>query len=118
MRIQKNINDLTERYEPDDDDESDKHLEARDRRYSCLTSLPKLLYRNILPKYNRLLVRSSSSIFHVTKEIGSYYIFSFSKNTTRCNEGIACEQIHVLKHSLKNRNYISMKVVMKIQMGK
>ena len=39
MRIQKNLNDLTERYEPDDDDESDKHLEARDRRYSCLTCL-------------------------------------------------------------------------------
>ena len=36
MRIQKNLNDLTERYESDDDDESDKHLEARDRRYSCL----------------------------------------------------------------------------------
>ena len=29
-RIQKNLNDLTERY--DEDDESDKHLEARDRR--------------------------------------------------------------------------------------
>ena len=42
MRIQKNINDLTERYEShddDDDDESDKHLEARDRRYSCLIYL-------------------------------------------------------------------------------
>ena len=37
VRICKNINDLTERYEDDDDDESDKHLEARDRRYSCLT---------------------------------------------------------------------------------
>ena len=37
MRIQKNLNDLTERYESDDDDQSDKHLEARDRRYSCLT---------------------------------------------------------------------------------
>jgi len=35
MRIQKNLNDLTERYD-DEDDESDKHLEARDRRYSCL----------------------------------------------------------------------------------
>ena len=34
-RIQQNLNDLTERYE-DDNDESDKHLEARDRRYSCL----------------------------------------------------------------------------------
>ena len=34
MRIQKNINDLTERYEShdDDDDESDKHLEARDSK--------------------------------------------------------------------------------------
>ena len=44
MRIQKNLNDLTERYEDDDDDdddESDKHLEARDRRYSCLTSTPQ-----------------------------------------------------------------------------
>ena len=30
------VNDLTERYESDDADESDKHLEARDRRYSCL----------------------------------------------------------------------------------
>ena len=30
------VNDLTERYESDD--ESDKHLEARDRRYSCLMS--------------------------------------------------------------------------------
>ena len=31
------VNDLTERYESDADaDESDKHLEARDRRYSCL----------------------------------------------------------------------------------
>ena len=43
VRTQKNINDLTERYEPDDDDddddESDKHLEARDRRYSCLIFL-------------------------------------------------------------------------------
>ena len=38
MRIEKNLNDLTERYESDDDDESDKHLEARDRRYSCLMS--------------------------------------------------------------------------------
>ena len=28
--------DLTERYDDDEDDESDKHLEARDRRYSCL----------------------------------------------------------------------------------
>ena len=38
VRIQKNLNDLTERYDDDDeDDESDKHLEARDRRYSCLT---------------------------------------------------------------------------------
>ena len=36
MRIQENLNNLTERYESDDDDESDKHLEARDRRYSCL----------------------------------------------------------------------------------
>ena len=40
VRIQKNLNDLTERYDTDDDDddddESDKHLEARDRRYSCL----------------------------------------------------------------------------------
>ena len=39
MRICKNINDLTERYEDEDDDESDKHLEARDRRYSCLTKI-------------------------------------------------------------------------------
>ena len=39
VRICKNINDLTERYEDDDDDESDKHLEARDRRYSCLINL-------------------------------------------------------------------------------
>ena len=33
VRIQKNLNDLTERYksDDDDDDESDKHLEARDR---------------------------------------------------------------------------------------
>ena len=31
-----NLNDLTERCE-DDDDQSDRHLEARDRRYSCLT---------------------------------------------------------------------------------
>ena len=32
------VNDLTERCESHDegDDESDKHLEARDRRYSCL----------------------------------------------------------------------------------
>ena len=32
------VNDLTERCESADDDadESDKHLEARDRRYSCL----------------------------------------------------------------------------------
>ena len=32
------IDDLTERCEShdEDDDESDKHLEARDRRYSCL----------------------------------------------------------------------------------
>ena len=37
VRIPKNLNDLTERYESDDDDESDKHLEARDHRYSCLT---------------------------------------------------------------------------------
>ena len=39
MKIQKNLNDLRERYEDDDDDddESDKHIEARDRRYSCLT---------------------------------------------------------------------------------
>ena len=35
VRILKNLNDLTERYD-DEDDESDKHLEARDRRYSCL----------------------------------------------------------------------------------
>ena len=34
MRIQKNLNDLTERCESDD--QSDKHLEARDCRYSCL----------------------------------------------------------------------------------
>ena len=34
MIIQKNLNDLTERCESDD--QSDKHLEARDRRYSCL----------------------------------------------------------------------------------
>ena len=34
VRLQKNLNDLRERYESDD--ESDKHLEARDRRYSCL----------------------------------------------------------------------------------
>ena len=42
MRIQKNLNDLTERcesHDEDDDDESDKHLEARDRRYSCLIYL-------------------------------------------------------------------------------
>ena len=33
----KYVNDLAERYESDDDDdESDKHLEARDRKYSCL----------------------------------------------------------------------------------
>ena len=37
LRIQKNLYDLTERCEYHDDDESDKHLEARDRRYSCLT---------------------------------------------------------------------------------
>ena len=30
------VNDLTERYESDAD-ESDKYLEVRDRRYSCLT---------------------------------------------------------------------------------
>ena len=30
------VHDLIERYPDDDDDESDKHLEARDRRYSCL----------------------------------------------------------------------------------
>ena len=36
MRIQKNLIDLTERYESDDD-ESEKHLDARDRRYLCLT---------------------------------------------------------------------------------
>ena len=35
VTIQKNLNDLTERCE---DDQSDKHLEARDRRYSCLIS--------------------------------------------------------------------------------
>ena len=35
VRIQKNLDDLTERYESDD--ESDKHLEARDRKYLCLT---------------------------------------------------------------------------------
>ena len=29
--IQKNVNDLTERYDDDEDDESDKHLEAQDR---------------------------------------------------------------------------------------
>ena len=34
VRMQKNFYDLTERCESDD--ESDKHLEARDRRYSCL----------------------------------------------------------------------------------
>ena len=33
VKIQKNLNDLTERCESDDDDQSDKHLEARDRRY-------------------------------------------------------------------------------------
>ena len=32
--------------DPDDDDESDKHLEARDRRYSCLISIFKPI-----PKY-------------------------------------------------------------------
>ena len=46
VRTQKNINDLTERYEPDDDDddddESDKHLQARDRRYSCLKTFKTL----------------------------------------------------------------------------
>ena len=39
MSKQKNLNVLTERYESHDDDESDKHLEARearDRRYLCL----------------------------------------------------------------------------------
>ena len=37
------VNDLTERYESDDADadESDKHLEARDRRYSCLMIILK-----------------------------------------------------------------------------
>ena len=35
LMIQMNLNDLTERCE---DDQSDKHLEARDRRYSCLIS--------------------------------------------------------------------------------
>ena len=39
MRIQRNLNDLTERYESDDDDQSDKHLEARDRIYTCLKFL-------------------------------------------------------------------------------
>ena len=35
VRIQKNIDDLTERCE-DDDDQSDKHLQARDSRCSSL----------------------------------------------------------------------------------
>ena len=39
VRIQRNLNDLTERYESDDDDQSDKHLEARDRIYTCLKFL-------------------------------------------------------------------------------
>ena len=40
VRIQKNLDDLTERCDESDnyDNESDKHLEARDPRYSCLIS--------------------------------------------------------------------------------
>ena len=38
VEILKNLNDLTERCALDDD-ESGKHLEARDRRYSCLIKL-------------------------------------------------------------------------------
>ena len=36
MRIQKNLYDLTKRCESHDNDESDKHIEALDRRYLCL----------------------------------------------------------------------------------
>ena len=32
------VHDLIERYPDDDDDESDKHIKARDRRYSCVIS--------------------------------------------------------------------------------
>ena len=40
MRIQKNIYDLTERYESHDDDESDKHQEARVSTIACLKLIP------------------------------------------------------------------------------
>ena len=40
VRIQKNLNDLTDRC---DGDESDKHLEAPDHRYSCLKLMRKMI---------------------------------------------------------------------------
>ena len=62
MIIQTDLNDLTERYE--DDDESDKHLEARDRRYSCLMLSP-LIVRKPKPSLGSLNLISVVSHFSV-----------------------------------------------------
>ena len=63
---------LTERYEShDDDDESDKHLEARDRRYSCLICLGK---ENIFALVLNFEKGDNSSIFFMEQieKLSSY----------------------------------------------